>query len=328
VNAAKSPTRLAILLGFATIYLVWGTTYLGIRVAVEGIPPFFLAASRFLFGGSLLYGMLRLRGRPRPERREWIRQSVPGLCLVGANAVVCWAELKVPSGLSALAVGVAPICMVTIGWAMPGGKPPSRTIWTGILIGLVGLFILFGPGAFPAGLRPPIVNVLALFASSAVWCLGSIQSKRSGSQVEPLLGAAMQMFVGGAAMALCSFAFGEHPLAHLPAVTASSWVAAAYLTVFGSLLAFPTYIWLLKHESPARISSYAYVNPTVALVAGWLFLHETVPARSLAAVPLILGGIAVITYGTSPRRAVEPIAPGKASPPTFPVPTSTVRPNG
>lgn len=300
------PSRTARLLGFATIYVVWGTTYLAIRVAVAGLPPFFLAGWRFVAAGAVLYGAVRrFGGALRPGWRDWRRQALAGICLVGGNAVMCWAEQSVPSGLSALGVGVAPMFMVTIAWMMPGGLRPSRLACAGIALGLIGLVVLFGPGAFPAGTRPPAPRVMALFVSSAIWCLGSVWSKHAGSKAEPLLAAAMQMIVGGGAMLAVSVLLREQGWARMGTADAASWAGFAYLGLVGSLLAFPTYIWLLKHESPARVSSYAYVNPVIAMIVGWLVLHETIPGRGLAAVPLLIGGIAMITRGT----AVSPPGP-------------------
>ncbi len=289
------PSPISQLLAFGCIYLIWGTTYLGIRMAVAGIPPFLLAGVRFVVAGGLLYGFLRLRQGPRPPVARWRDQSLVGLGLVGGNALVCWAEQSVPSGLSALAVGAAPFYMVFFSWLLLGGRPPSRTIVVGLVVGLAGLLILFGPGAFPAGERPPLLRVIGLFLSSAAWCLGSVYSKHTGAKAAPAWTAAMQMLAGGAIMLAIGGALGEPYRLHLAAISATAWGAFLYLIVAGSLVAFPTYIWLLKHNPAARVATYAYVNPLVAVAAGWLFLGESLPLRSLLAVPILIGGVAVIT---------------------------------
>jgi drug/metabolite transporter (DMT)-like permease len=289
------PTRATRLLAFAAVYLVWGTTYLGIRIAVADMPPILMAGFRFLTAGAALHLFLRLRGAPQPTFAQWKGQALIGLGLVGGNAIVCWAEQRVASDLSALAVGVAPIFTVLIAWAMPDGTRPNRLVCAGIALGLVGLLVLFGPGAFPAGSRPPMARIAALFLASAVWCLGSVYSKHAPAKVEPTLGASMQMLAGGAAAVAAALASGEGALWHPGAIAATSWLAFAYLVAIGSLVAYPTYVWLLKHETPARVSSYAYVNPLIAVVAGWAILHESIPVRCLFAVPLLLAGIAMIT---------------------------------
>jgi drug/metabolite transporter (DMT)-like permease len=300
------PSRVSLISGFGCIYVVWGTTYLGIRLAVADMPPFLMAAVRFLIAGGVLYGFLRLRGGPRPQAARWKEQSLVGLCLVGGNAVVCWAEQFVPSGLTALAVGTAPFFMVIFSFLMPGGTRPSRWVVVGLLLGLAGLLILFGPGAFPAGQRPPSLRVAGLFISSAAWCLGSVYSKHTGSKAAPAWTAAMQMLAGGAAMLVVSVALGEERGLHLAAMTLTSWGAFTYLTVVGSLIAFPTYIWLLKHNPPARVATYAYVNPVVAVLAGWLILGESLQLRLFLAVPVLIGGVVIITTsGFKTRNAPE-----------------------
>jgi drug/metabolite transporter (DMT)-like permease len=308
------PARAGLILGFGVIYLVWGTTYLAIRVAVTGMPPFLLAGVRFVAAGAALYLFLRLREGPRPVAARWLDQSLAGLCLVGGNAIVCWAEQRVPSGLSALVVGTAPFFMVFFAWLLPGGVRPSRAVAAGLVLGGAGLAILFGPGAFAPGQRPPILSVAALLVSSALWCLGSVYSKHTGAKTAPVWAAAMQMLAGGAAMLGGSVALDEAGRFRLAAMTLNSWSAFLYLTVAGSLVAFPTYIWLLRHNSPARVATYAYVNPAVAVMAGWLFLGETFPLRSLLAIPVLLGGVAVITAagaGAERRRTAVAAAQGQ-----------------
>jgi len=311
----RKPSRTSFLLGFGCIYVVWGTTYLGIRVAVGGMPPFLLSAARFLVGGAVLYGFLRLREGARPKAARWRDQSLVGLGLVGGNALVCWAEQQVPSGLSALAVGTAPFFMVIFSFLMPGGTRPSRLVVTGLLLGLAGLIILFGPGAFPAGQRPPSLRVAGLFLSSAIWCLSSVYSKHTGVKAAPMWTAAMQMLAGGAAMLVISLILGEPNQFRVEAMTPASWGALIYLTVVGSLIAFPTYIWLLKHNPPARVATYAYVNPIVAVLAGWLFLGESLHLRLLLAVPVLIGGVVVITTaGMAARPAADPVLDRRPAP--------------
>src|ERR1035438_5573726 len=184
-TSSARPSRVSQVFGFGCIYLVWGTTYLAIRLAVADMPPFLMAAGRFLIAGGVLYGFLRLREGPRPLGARWKEQSLVGLGLVAGNAIVCWSEQFVPSGLTALAVGTAPFFMVIFSFLMPGGTRPSRLVVVGLLLGLAGLLILFGPGAFPAGQRPPSLRVAGLFLSSAAWCLGSVYSKHTGSQAAP-----------------------------------------------------------------------------------------------------------------------------------------------
>jgi drug/metabolite transporter (DMT)-like permease len=302
-SVTSSPaSRMALACAFATIYLVWGSTYLGIRVAVETLPPFLLAGSRFLLAGGVLALLLRMRGAA--PTGLWNRDTLAvGICLVASNAIVSWVEQRVASNLTALMVGMAPFFMVLFNWLVPGGSKPNRAIAAGLAFGAVGIVVLFGPGAFPAGTRPPTVCLFALFAASAIWCLGSVYSKRTGHKSAPLWTATAQMLTGGALTFAFGLAIGEAGAFHPSEVTPASWAAFAYLAIIGSMVAFPTYIWLLKHSTPVAVSTYAYVNPIIALLLGWLVLGETLPARAWFAVPVLLGGVILVTYAGAPKPA-------------------------
>ena len=290
------PSRASLLLGFAAIYIIWGSTYLGIRVAVETMPPFLMAGVRFLVAGGLLFSALELRGAAWPTRAQWRDHTIVGTCLLlGGNAVVAWAEQIVPSGLTTLILGASPLFMVLMEWLRPGGTKPTGALWLGFAVGLAGLFILLGPGALPAGIRPPALSVIALLFASMSWWGGSLYGKHAKSGADPLMSAALQMLTGGVVMILVSFALGETARVHLAAISARSWLAWSYLVVAGSLVAYPVYVWLLKHSTPARVSTYAYVNPIVAVILGWAVLNEPLTPRIALAAGVIIGAVAIIT---------------------------------
>jgi drug/metabolite transporter (DMT)-like permease len=290
------PTRPALLLGFAAIYIIWGSTYLGIRVAVETMPPFLMAGVRFLLAGTVLFSALKFRGAAWPTRAQWRDHTIVGTCLLlGGNAVVAWAEQTVPSGLTTLILGASPLFMVLMEWLRPGGTKPTAALWLGFAVGLGGLFILLGPGALPDGIRPPTLSVIALLFASLSWWGGSLYGKHAKSGATPLMSAALQMVSGGVIMTLVGLALGETARVHFAAIGTRSWLAWSYLVVAGSLVAFPVYVWLLKHSTPARVSTYAYVNPIVAVLLGWAILNEPLTPRIALAAIVIIGAVAIIT---------------------------------
>ena len=263
------PSRSALALAFAAIYVIWGSTYLGIRVAVETMPPFLMAGARFLLAGVLLLAFLRFRGAGWPSRAQWRDHTIVGVCLLlGGNAVVGWAEQTIPSGLTTLILGGSPLIMVVMEWLRPQGTRPTAVLWLGFAVGLTGLFVLLGPGALPEGVRPPPLSVAALLFASVSWWGGSLYGKHAKSGAEPIMAATLQMVTGGTINVLVGLALGEWGPLQWVAVSGRSWLAWGYLVAAGSLVAFPVYVWLLKHCSPARVSTYAYVNPVIAVILG------------------------------------------------------------
>jgi len=240
--------------------------------------------------------MLLSRGAERPTAKQWCDHAIVGTCLLlGGNAVVAWAEQTVPSGLTTLMLGASPLIMVLMEWLRPGGTRPSTGLWLGFAVGLVGLALLLGPGAMPTGMRPPVLSVSALLFASVSWWAGSLYSKHAHSGAEPMMAAAIQMVCGSVVMLLTGAIVGEVPRVHLADITARSWIAWSYLVVIGSLVAFPVYVWLLKHSTPARVSTYAYVNPVVAVILGWAVLNEPLTPRIALAAAVIVGAVAIIT---------------------------------
>jgi drug/metabolite transporter (DMT)-like permease len=300
------PSRTALILAFAAIYLIWGSTYLGIRVAVETMPPFLMAGTRFAVAGVLILTFLRLRGAPWPTAAQWREQTIIGIfLLLGGNAVVSWAEIKVPSGITCLILGASPLIMVALDWMRPHGKRPTVALIIGVIVGIAGIALLLGPGAIPEGYRPPGLYLLALFGSSTSWWVGSLYSKHSRSGTPLLMASAMQMVSGCICMLLTGLILGEGRTLDFAAISSRSWAAFAYLVVLGSIVAFPVYVWLLEHSTPAKVSTYAYVNPVVAVFLGWLVLGEPLNGRMMLASAIIIGAVAIITIGRtkSPSKA-------------------------
>jgi drug/metabolite transporter (DMT)-like permease len=292
-------SRGSLILAFAAIYLIWGSTYLGIRVAVDSMPPFLMAGMRFAIAGILVFTFMILKGNPWPTARQWGDQAVVGvLLLLGGNAIVSWAEQRVPSGITCLILGTGPVVAVGIDWIRPGGTRPRTLLLAGIAVGLGGLALLLGPGAFPAGTQPPAREVGAIMVSSVFWWLGSFYSRHVARDAPKLLlASSMQMLTGCVSILLSGFLLGEGRGFDLRSVTGPSWGAFAYLVVVGSIIAFPVYSFLLEHSTPALVSTFSYVNPVVAVILGWAVLGEPLNLRIAIAGAIIVGAVAVITVG-------------------------------
>jgi drug/metabolite transporter (DMT)-like permease len=289
--------RWQIVTAFVAIYVLWGSTYFGIRLAVESIPPFFMAGTRAVIAGALLYVLARWRGAARPERFHWRATTIAGgFLLLGGNGLVSWAEQRVPSGISALVVGSTPLWMVLLEWLWHSGPRPTVGIVSGLVIGFVGLGILVGPGKLGNGGHIDPVGAGALLLAAFLWATGSLYSRKAKLPPSQWLASAMEMICGGLLLLLAGAATGEWSHFNLMGISRHSMIAWIYLTLFGSLVGFTAYVWLLNTTTPARVSTYAYVNPVVAVLLGWAFLNEPITGRTLtAAAAIILAVVVIVT---------------------------------
>jgi drug/metabolite transporter (DMT)-like permease len=294
-----------VLLAFAAVYLIWGSTYLAIRVGIESFPPLLLAGARHLLTGLLLYPVLRWKTGVRPTAAHWRTAIITGcLLLFIGNGGLCLAEQSVPSGVAALLVATVSLWLVLIDWMRPGGVRPARRVVMGLVLGFAGLALLVGPKNLGGSARVDPAGVGILLAASFAWASGSIYSRHAPSASSALLGAAMQSLAGGVALWIAGFISGETSALHLGAISLRSWIALAYLIVFGSMLGFTAYIYILKKSTATRVATYAFVNPIVALFLGWLFVGEAITLRTLAAAAVIL--TAVLLVISTPHPAVSP----------------------
>ncbi len=293
--------RTALIVAFATVYLVWGSTYLAIRVAVETLPPFLLAGARFLVAGTLLFVWLRLKGVPLPDKKQWLHAAFVGvLMLLGGNGLVVWAEQAITSSLAALLVALTPVWFALLEWARPSGQRPAATTLIGIVIGFSGVALLVsGHNASGIAVSQNPWGVIALVLAGITWASGSLWSRYHAKPESPWMNAALQMISGGIALLLLSLGHGEPAHFHFAQVSTASWLAWWYLVGFGSLIGFSAYVWLLKATTPARLATYAYVNPVIAVLLGHWLLHEPLGLRAFWAAAIILVGVIVITL---PKR--------------------------
>ena len=291
----RAPLRAWVIAAFAAVYIIWGSTYLAIRFAVETIPPFLMGGARFLIAGVLLYIWLRASGAPRPTGASWRRATVAAALLLGiGNGGVNWAEQKVPSALTALIIAGTPVWFALFDWVRPHGTRPAWQTAAGIAVGFAGVAMLAGPGTGLAGGADP-TGVAALVLASMAWAAGSLYAKYTSQPESPLMTAAQQMLAGGGVLLLAGIVMGELTDFDWGKISSRSLSAFIYLTLIGSLVGFSAYAWLLKATTPARVSTYAYVNPVIAVFLGWAIGGETLTGRMLVAAAVILFGVIIIT---------------------------------
>jgi drug/metabolite transporter (DMT)-like permease len=306
-DTATTPRRTHILAAFAAVYLIWGSTYLGIRIAIESIPPFLMAGFRFIIAGTALYAWLRMRGVERPLRIHWRSAAIIGaLMVVGGNGGVTWAEQRVASGLAALLVAMDPLWIVLLDWLRPGGNRPPMVVVAGVVLGLLGMVLLIDPANLTGGLRIDIIGVGALVLAALSWAGGSLYSRYAPLPDRQQMGTALEMLVGGVLLVIAGSATGEWARFDLTAITTRSWLAFTYLIVFGSLIAFSAYLWLLKASTPAKAATSAYVNPVIALFLGWALAGEPLGPRVLVAAVIVLGAVVIVTsYRPRPQPVTQ-----------------------
>ncbi len=305
MNAHAKATPVQLVLGFLCIYVVWGSTYLAISWGVASIPPFLLGAVRFVIAGGLLFLWARVRGAPLPTKAEWRSAAIVGalLLLVGNGAVV-WASKRVESGVVSLLVATVPLWVVVC--EAFRGKRPGLSQLAGVFIGLVGVGLLVLPsGAEVKRSAVDPLGALVLSIGSLAWTVGSLYSRTAVFARPASMASGMQMISGGAMMFIVSMFAGELSQLSASHISLSSVLSLLYLIVFGSLIAFSTYMWLLTVASPAAVGTYAYVNPLVAVLLGVVLGGERLPTQAFAAMLVIVGGVAMVSLGPQLRQAVR-----------------------
>jgi drug/metabolite transporter (DMT)-like permease len=303
--ADRSPPRGRLLLAFAAVYLIWGSTYLAIRIAIETLPPLIMAGTRFMFAGTLLFAWSRWRGAPSPSWRHWRSAAVVGgFMLLGGNGGVVWAEQRVPSGLAALLIATVPLWMVMLAWGLRQGPRPTGRVALGLVFGITGVTWLVSARGSTGNAAIDPVGAGVLVLAALAWAFGSLRSRHAVMPKSPFLATGMQMIAGGALQFLAGLARGEWGRFDPGAVSLRSGIALVYLMIFGSLIGFTAYLFLLRTTTPARASTYAFVNPVVAVFLGWLLAGEVLTPRTLGAAAVILIGVTLLVT-TSQRPATQ-----------------------
>jgi drug/metabolite transporter (DMT)-like permease len=292
--------RTKVLLAFAAIYLIWGSTYLAIRYAIETMPPFLMAGARFFSAGLLLFAVMLLRERERPQPVHWRSAAIiGGLLLLGGNGAVVWAEQRVPSGVASLFVATVPLWVAVFGRT----RPDPRVIG-GIVLGFLGIAVLLGPAAIGGGEPIDPLGAGVVLAGALSWAIGSLYSRKAPSPRSPLLAVAMQMMMGGLLQLLAGTLSGEWDRVRLDRVSQVSFYSFLYLLFFGSLVGYTAYVWLLRRVAPSKAATYAYVNPIVAVLLGWGLGGEALGFRTMVAACVIVAAVVLITSRGSDRAAV------------------------
>jgi drug/metabolite transporter (DMT)-like permease len=305
-TAVRPPTA-ELAAAFAAIYIVWGSTFLAIRYAVETIPPFAMVAARCLLGGAVLVGIALVRERSGlswPTWREWGGSIVLGAFLfVGCHGVIAYAEERVPSGTAALCLATIPLFVPLLVWAVPGGGPPSRRRTAALLGGFAGVVLLVGSQDAGGRLHP--LEGAMLLGAALSWAAGTVATRVVPVPRSPVLGAALPLLSAGVILMLVSLGSGELSASRLDHVSARSAGGLAYLIVFGTVVTFSAYVWLLRVVSPSRVATYAFVNPAVAVVLGWGLAGESLSVGAVLASVVILVAVAVAVS----ERDRAPLAP-------------------
>jgi len=302
LETAARPPSWKILLAFGIIYFVWGSTFLAIRVGVNEVPPFLLAGIRFFVSGIVLYGWMRLKGAPPPSRTEWASATLLGaLIFLVDYGCLFWAEQRVPSGIAAVVLATIPVFITLLEIIFLRTQRLTVRLGLALLAGLCGVAVLTIP-SFSFG-EVPInrAGALALLVAAFTWSVATILTRRLTLPASKPMSAATQMLTGGAQLFVLAALSGEFAGFHLQAVSAKAWFALLYLIVAGSIVGFTAYVWLLHHESPTKVGTYAYVNPVVAVALGYFVGGESVGPRTLLGALLVL--ISVIAIATIPRKA-------------------------
>ncbi|MCA1564833.1 MAG: EamA family transporter [Acidobacteria bacterium] len=305
LNPNRSPVLL--IAAFAAIYIFWGSTYLAIKYAIETLPPFLMAGARFVLAGSILIAWARFsKDYEPPQPAHWRTSMIVGtLLLLGGNGGVVFAERHLTSSLAALLVATEPFWIVLLSWLWLKGARPNWKVALGLAVGFFGVWLLISgqdTGAAAQSGSAQLFGTIAVIAAALSWATGSLYGLRMPVPKSSFLTAGMQMFSGGSILLLVSLIAGEWSSFNISEVSSNSWLGLLYLIVFGSLIAFTAYSWLLKNTQPAMVATYAYVNPIIAVFLGWLIAGESFTGQMLIGAGVIVGSVALITSNSEDKE--------------------------
>ena len=313
---AAHPRAWKVLLAFAIIYLVWGSTFLAIRIGVEEVPPFLLAGMRFVIAGSILSAWMRAKRTVFPTMREWLSVSLLAvLFFVLDYGLVFWAEVRVPSGITAVMMATIPAFMALSEILILRTQRLTLRLGIALLVGIGGVAVLVSRSASFGDAPINTFGAVALLVAGISWAVGSALTRKLPLPSDKAMSSGAQMLVGGVLLTLTAASLGEFRGFHVQAVSQRAWIALAYLIVAGSIVAFTAYVWLIHHESPTKVGTYAYVNPVVAVVLGYLFAGEALSLRTVFGTTLILVSVLVIT--TMSKKQASGLSQSRQAVPTI-----------
>ncbi len=312
MDAASQPRAWKVLLAFAIIYFVWGSTFLAIRVGVREVPPFLLAGMRFLVAGVVLYGWMRALGTPSPTGREWGAASFLAILIFVLDyGLLFWAERRVPSGIAAVMMATIPVFMALAEIVFLRTQHLTLRLGVALLVGMAGVAVLVGRTVSLGEAPVDTAGACALLVAAISWSVAASLSRRLPLPAAKAMSSGAQMLAGGVLLTLTAALLGEFRGFHVQAVSRGAWLALAYLIVAGSIIGFTAYVWLIHHESPTKVGTYAYVNPVVAVLVGYFLGGEAIGPRTMAGTLLVLVSVVVIT--TTPTKRVSPSPLGKGN---------------
>jgi len=304
MDAASQPRAWKVVLAFAIIYFVWGSTFLAIRVGVREVPPFLLAGMRFLVAGIVLYGWMRARGTPNPTTREWGAASFLAILIFVLDyGLLFWAERRVPSGTAAVMMATIPGFMALGEIVFLRTQRLGFRLGLALLVGMAGVAVLVGHSISMGEAPIDTVGACALIVAAISWSVAASLSRKLPLPAAKAMSSGAQMLAGGVLLTLTAALLGEFRGFRVQAVSRGAWLALAYLIVAGSIVGFTAYVWLIHHESPTKVGTYAYVNPVVAVLVGYFLGGEAIGPRTIAGTALVLVSVVVIT--TTPRKVAE-----------------------
>jgi len=302
MQTASQPRAWKVLLAFSIIYFVWGSTFLAIRVGVREVPPFLLAGMRFLVAGLVLFGWMRARGTPSPTRREWGGATLLALLIFVCDyGLLFWAERRVPSGVAAVMLATIPVFMSLSEIIILKTQRLTIRLAAALVVGIGGVAVLVSHSVSFGDAPIDPVGACALIAAAISWSAASALTRKVPLPAEKAMSSGVQMLAGGVLLVLAAGLLGEFRGFQMQAVSAKAWLALAYLIVAGSIVGFTAYVWLIHHESPTKVGTYAYVNPVVAVLVGYFFGGEALGPRTIAGAALVLVSVVVIT--TTPKES-------------------------
>jgi drug/metabolite transporter (DMT)-like permease len=309
MEAAVRPPAWKTMLAFAIIYFVWGSTFLAIRVGVHEVPPLLYAAMRFFTAGAVLFAWMRLKGTPSPKLREWASASLLAVCIFVLDyGLLFWAEKRVPSGIAAVMLATIPVFMALSEIIFLRTQRLTFRLALALLIGIVGVLILVSRSLSLGEAAIDPRGALALVIAAISWSVASALTRKLPLPDSKVMSSGSQMLVGGILLALAAAILGEFRGFHIETVSRRAWFALAYLIVAGSIVGFTAYVWLIHHESPTKVGTYAYVNPVVAVIIGYFLGGEAVGPRTLLGTLLVLVSVIVITTTRAKKPAAVPLA--------------------
>lgn len=317
MEAETHPRAWKVLLAFAIIYLVWGSTFLAIRVGVREVPPFLLAGMRFLIAGSALWAWMLAKGTAFPTAREWLSVTLMAvLIFVGDYGLVFWAEQRVPSGITAVMMATIPVFMAVSEILILRTQRLTLRLGAALLVGLGGVAVLVSRSVSFGDAPIDTVGAIALIVAAISWSVGSMLTRKLPLPSEKAMSSGAQMLAGGVLLTLTAVARGEFRGFRAQEVSMKAWLALAYLIVAGSIVAYTAYIWLIHHESPTKVGTYAYVNPVVAVLLGYFIGGEALTLRTILGTALVL--VSVVVIATAPKKPVSTLQ-------TFSQPAEAIR---